>query len=242
MALGFLPSFGLRRQAKTGSLFGRFLFSLIPIFVVASMIGLALVSNVFLWAERDRINERIGIFTTRIAAILKKEADLGNGRLSANLVNLLLVDPAIHCVEMIDGRGRVLADAPDKIGCQKTGNRKTLLVPFAVIPGSQLRVQYDEAEILASEKRKEQFSMFAMLIGLFVAMGASWFSFRSIVGRPMKVLLAAIRNAGTSEDVAIIKHEAADEMGEVIGAFNEMQLKLGEEARRNREALRTLQA
>ena len=31
--------------------------------------------------------------------------------------------------------------------------------------------------------------------------------------------------------------QPADEMGEVIGAFNEMQVKLGEEARRNREAL-----
>ena len=35
----------------------------------------------------------------------------------------------------------------------------------------------------------------------------------------------------------MIKHQTADEMGEVIGAFNEMQVKLAEEARRNREAL-----
>jgi diguanylate cyclase (GGDEF)-like protein/PAS domain S-box-containing protein len=237
MALGLLQSLGLRKRAKTGSLFGRFLFFLIPIFVVASMLGLALVSNVFLRAERDSINERISIFTTRIASVLKKEAELGNGRISANLVNLLLVDPAIHCVELIGGRGRVLANAPGETGCQKAGNRKTLLVPFADIPGSKLRVQYDEAEIATSEKRKEQFSMLAMLIGLFVAMGASWFSFRSIVERPMKVLLEAIKSAGGSGDVAIIKHQTADEMGEVIGAFNEMQVKLGEEARRNREAL-----
>jgi diguanylate cyclase (GGDEF)-like protein/PAS domain S-box-containing protein len=53
----------------------------------------------------------------------------------------------------------------------------------------------------------------------------------------MKALLAAIRTTGASGDLAIVKHKPADEMGEVIGAFNEMQLKLSEEARRNREAL-----
>ncbi|MEQ1522787.1 MAG: diguanylate cyclase, partial [Aestuariivirga sp.] len=201
------------------------------------MLGLALVSNVFLRAERDSINKRISTFTTRIASVLKEEAQLGNGELSTGLVRLLMLDPAIQCVELIGRSGHVLAEAPRQSGCQKAGNRKTLLVPFSDSRGSQLRVQYDEAEIATSEKRKEQFSALAMLIGLFVAMGASWFSFRSIVGRPMKVLLKAIRNAGASGTVAIIEHPPADEMGEVIEAFNEMQVKLGEEARRNRQAL-----
>jgi hypothetical protein len=98
MAVGFLQSLGLREPAKTGSLFGRFLFFLIPIFVVASMLGLALVSNVFLRAERDSINKRINMFTARMASVLEEEAQRGNGKLSANLVNLLLLDPAIHCV------------------------------------------------------------------------------------------------------------------------------------------------
>ena len=228
---------GTREQAKTGSLFGRFLLFLVPIFVVASMLGLALVSNLFLRAERDSINARIGVFSTRIAAIIKKETELGNDRLNTNLVNLLLADPAIRCVELIDTDGRVLADAPDKVGCQKLDNKKTLLAPFADKTNTMLRVQYDEAEIVASELGKQQFSMLAMLIGLFVAMGASWFSFSSIVGRPVKALLTAIRTTGESGDMAIVKHGSADEMGEVIGAFNEMQLKLSEEARRNREAL-----
>ena len=237
MAVGLLQSLGLRGRAKTGSLFGRFLFFLIPIFVVASMFGLILVSSVFLRAERDSINKRINTFTTRIASVLKEEVQRGNGRFNANLVNLLLLDPAIHCVELVGRSGHVLADAPRVTGCQKSGNRKTVVVPFSDSRGSQLRVQYDEAEIATSEKRKEQFSALAMLIGLFVAMGASWFSFRSIVERPMKVLLEAIRNASASGDVAIVEHQTADEMGAVIGAFNEMQVKLGEEARRNREAL-----
>ncbi len=237
MVVGFLHALGLAQRAKTGSLFGRFLLFLIPIFVVASMLGLALVSNVFLGAERDSVNKRISTFTTRIASVLKGEAELGNGKLSANLVNLLLLDPAIHCVELVGRSGHVLADAPRETGCQKTGYRKTVMVPFSDSRGSQLRVQYDEAEIATSEKRKAQFSALAMLIGLFVAMGASWFSFRSIVERPMKVLLEAIRNAGVSGDVAMIKHRTADEMGQVIGAFNELQVKLAEEARRNREAL-----
>ena len=237
MAVVSTPSFGAGQKAKIGSLFGRFLFSLIPIFVVASMIGLALVSNISLRAESDNINERIGVFTTRIAAIIRKETDLGNGRLNTNLVNLLLVDPAIRCVEMVDGRGQVLAGAPDRAGCQNKGDRKTLLVHFTGETDSLLRVQYDAAEIVASEQSKRQFSMVAMMIGLFVAMGASWFSFRSIVGLPMNSLLAAIRTIGASGKLAIVKHQPHDEMGEVIGAFNEMQLKLSDEARRNREAL-----
>ena len=237
MAIGLFQSPGLRDQARTGSLFGRFLLFLIPIFVVASMLGLALVSNVFLRAERDSINKRISTFTTRIASVLKEDAQLGNGKLSTDLVHLLMLDPAIQCVELIGRSGHVLAEAPRQSGCQKAGTRKTVMVPFSDSRGSQLRVQYDEAEIATSEKRKEQFSALAMLIGLFVAMGASWFSFRSIVGRPMKVLLRAIRSAGASGDVAIIEHPPADEMGEVIEAFNEMQVKLGEEARRNRQAL-----
>ncbi len=207
MAVGFLHSLGMHERAKTGSLFGRFLFFLIPIFVVASMLGLGLVSNVFLRAERDSINKRISTFTTRIASVLKEETQRGDGKLSANLVNLLLLDPAIHCVELVGRSGHVLADAPRQTGCEKAGNRKTVVIPFSDSRGSQLRVQYDEAEIATSEKRKEQFSALAMLIGLFVAMGASWFSFRSIVERPMKVLLEAIRNAGANGDVAIIEHQ-----------------------------------
>ena len=109
MTAGFLQSLGMRERAKTGSLFGRFLFFLIPIFVVASMLGLALVSNVFLRAERDSINKRISTFTTRIASVLKEEVQLGNGKLNVNLVNLLLLDPAIHCVELVGRSGHVLA-------------------------------------------------------------------------------------------------------------------------------------
>ena len=55
----------------------RFLVFLIPIFVVASMLGLGLVSNVFLRAERDSVNKRISTFTTRIASVLKGKP---NGR------------------------------------------------------------------------------------------------------------------------------------------------------------------
>ena len=237
MAVASASSLGTGGQTRTGSLFGRFLLFLIPIFVAASMIGLVLVSNISIRAESDNINERIGVFTTRIAAIIKGETDLGNGRLGSNLVNLLLVDPAIRCVEMVDSHGRVLADAPDKVGCQNLSDKKTLLVPFPGQTDMMLRVQYDAAEILASETSKRQFSMVAMLIGLFVAMGASWYCFRSIVGQPMNALLAAIRSIGASGKLAIVNHQTPDEMGEVIGAFNEMQLKLGEEARRNREAL-----
>ena len=114
MGVASTQMLGSGEQAKIGSLFGRFLFFLVPIFVVASMLGLAFVSNVLLRAERDSINDRIGVFTTRIATIIKTETGPDNGRLNTNLVNLLLVDPAIRCVEMIDSGGRVLADAPDK--------------------------------------------------------------------------------------------------------------------------------
>src|SRR5688572_26954220 len=108
MAIDLLQSPGLRGRAKTGSLFGRFVFFLIPIFVVASMLGLTLVSSVFLRAERDSINKRINTFTTRIASFFKQETQWGDGKFSANLVNLLLLDPAIHCVELVGRSGHVL--------------------------------------------------------------------------------------------------------------------------------------
>ncbi|MGB9141031.1 MAG: EAL domain-containing protein [Aestuariivirga sp.] len=224
-------------QAEKTSLFGRFLLFLIPVFIAASMFGLILVSGLFPHAERNGISARVGSFTARIAAVIEAESYLANGAVNTSLVDLLRIDPAIRCVEMIGGGNRVLAEAPDKTGCQGSAGDKTLLVPFAGKAGSTLRVKFDEAEILASENSRRGFSMFALLLGLFVALGASWLSFRSIVDRPMKSLFAAIRTTAANGEVAIVQYGPADEISEVIGAFNDMQLKLREEVRRNRETL-----
>ena len=226
--------------AGTTRLLRRFLRLLIPAFLLASTLGLYAISALTFGDERSGVATRVSSLASRTATVLNS---LPQGELRAprdSILTLLLSDPAITCAQLIDGDGRMLAVAPAQLGCRESNATATIDSPIRSQSGAVLRVHYNLAELEERSQLFRIFTLLSLLGSLVVAAAASWFSFRLTVGRPVHALLQAIRTTHLLGKPTKVEVVPDDEMGSVILAFNDMQDKLDEEARRNAEALRRL--
>jgi diguanylate cyclase (GGDEF)-like protein/PAS domain S-box-containing protein len=230
----------LPSPAGTTRLLTRFLRLLLPVFLLASSIGLYLLGAVTFGDERSTIVTRVGNVAARTASALNK-LPAGDVSVQQNaILSLLLADPAITCAQLFDSKRQVLAAAPARVGCRNTQGDATTTVPVASLEGAALHVRYHLTELEDRSQIFRIFTLFALLGSLGVATAASWFSFRLIVGRPVNALLNGIRTTHLLGKPTKIDHVPDDELGAVILAFNDMQDKLEDEARSNKEALRRL--
>lgn len=224
----------------TTRLLTRFLRLLLPVFLLASSLGLYVLGAFTFGDERANIAMRIGNLTARTANAINKIPDnLGNHQRNA-VLSLLLADPAVACAVIVDENKNVLAAAPARIGCRGAETAAQAEVKLQSPAGSSLCVKYNLTELEDRGQLFRIFTLMALLGSLVVAAAASWFSFRVTVGKPVNALLSAIRTThllGRPTKVALVPD---DELGSVIHAFNDMQDKLEGESRRNTEALRRL--
>ncbi len=226
--------------AGTTRLLRRFLRLLLPAFLIASTIGLYVLSTLTFGDERSGVAIRVSNLAFRTAAVLNALPD-GDVKAAQNsILTLLLSDPAVACAQLSDGDGRIVAIEPVQLGCKDTAATSVAEAPVQSLSGGVLRVHYNLAELEARSQLFKIFTLLALLGSLIVAAAASWFSFRVTVARPVHALLQAIRATQVLGKPTKIDHVPDDEMGSVILAFNDMQDKLNAEARRNAEALRRL--
>lgn len=226
--------------AGTTRLLRRFLRLLLPAFLLASTIGLYVLSTLTFGDERSSVVMRVSNLASRTAAVLNT---LPAGEMKApqnSILTLLLSDPAISCAQLFDGEGRLVAVAPARLGCRDATATAIADAPVRAQPGMFLRVHYNLSELEERSQIFRIFTLLSLLGSLIVAAAASWFSFRLTVGRPVHALLQAIRTTHLLGTPTKIDDVPDDEMGSVILAFNDMQDKLDAEARRNAEALRRL--
>lgn len=229
-----------KAPAGTTRLLRRFLSLLLPVFLLASSLGLYLLGVVTFGDERSSVVARVGNIASRAAAALNKLPP-GDIKVQQDAVlSLLLADNAVSCAQVYDANNVILAAAPVRVGCRGIRADAMANIPLQVPRGASLRVRYTLTEL---EERSQHFQIFTFLAlfgSLAVAAAASWFSFRVTVGRPVNALLDAIRTTHLLGKPARISEAPDDEMGSVILAFNEMQSKIEDEAQRNAEALRRL--
>lgn len=224
-------------------LFCKFLLVLAPAFLVSSLLGLSLIAEHMAQDTHNQLSARIGTQAAHIAAALGRGYQSGDTGASQDLLSTLLYDPAILCAEVRSGFGDAsVLNAPRGLGCIGQEQAEHFKIPVGVDHGKVLHVRFSSDEVEATRRNYREFSLLAMLLGLLISAGASYIGFRLIIGRPLKALLHAIRHAGTSAQPVCVPSSGRDELGIVIGAYNQMQENLFEESRRVRQKTAELRA
>lgn len=228
------------QKLSTRKLFGKFLLVQMPVFALALLLGISVLTRIFSRDEVNQLNARVGNLSARVAALLAQSHVQSDPRQAETYLALLLADTAVRCAELVDS-GRIVASAPRKIGCKGQSEYLDLEVPLPVARKQTIRLKYTTAELAVVNASKQRFNYLAMIMSLLLATLAGWVAFRLIVGKPVATLLGAIRRSARSGRAVRVTDRPSDELGTVIDAFNSMQERLAAEAERNMSALSHLQ-
>jgi len=204
-------------------LFAKFLLVLVPVFLLLTVPGLALLAQFEAHHEKEALASRIGSQAARVATSLARHDAAVNLHMAHDLLAFLAADRAFVCAEFRNRKdSRVLAAAPPQIGCLNQDSRHRLELPIGEDEMTSLVVQFSSDEIVEAQKLHRSIDITMLGIGIVVAVLAASFGFRIIVGKPLGQLLAAIRrNFETGERTAITV-SSNDELATVIVAFNGM--------------------
>ena len=220
-------------RTPTLGLYLRLTAVMAPTFLAFAGAGLWWLSEKNLLRSEEAMSMRIGNATARVGGALERLSDQPGGATDwsapyvADLMQTLLGDPAIRCVELVDpGTGRQLAVVPQGLGCK--GADDALTLPYEVYswPITELVTHFDEREIATVKRYQRDFLLLLLAGGILVATLANWVSFRVIVGRPLRALLSRLErtraeavsaNASKSEFLAKMSHEIRTPMNGILG-------------------------
>jgi diguanylate cyclase (GGDEF)-like protein/PAS domain S-box-containing protein len=153
------------------------------------------------------------------------------------LLGTLMADQAVRCAELFSGRtGERLSLVPPRIGCTGEVIDVSIEMPLDGPDDDRLVVHLSTAEIAQARQSRRELALIMLVVGLAIALGACWFGFRLIVGRPLDSLLQAIRLSERSGEAHLAPHASNDEIGRITGAFNDMQTRMQADANRLRQA------
>jgi diguanylate cyclase (GGDEF)-like protein/PAS domain S-box-containing protein len=200
------------------------------LFIIA--LGLSHLAKTRELKAEEEFSARIGHLAARISSLVA-DAEQNQDREAANrYLNLLIADRGVLCAEVLDnGQPSTQLAAPRRVGCKGSQPSSVFEIPLPSQEERTLRIGLNSDEIAAVRRDFREFSMLLATGALLVAALASWLAFRRVIGRPLSMLLAGIRDTALSRSRRKVQKVAEDELGEVVEAFNEMQVLLEEESR-----------
>jgi signal transduction histidine kinase len=233
---------------RTSRLFVQLSAILVPSFLLASGVALAFLSSRDATVFEDALSTRLGGFSARTAAALERHAwaEEGERRWSAvlprELLSNLLADPAILCARL-ESATAILAEVPTGLGCASVAHDGVFSVPLEEADGAPLTlaIGYSKAEVTEARRLRREFSLILLGGALLIALAASWFAFRVIVGRPLKTLLEELLIArreiersgrAKTEFLAAISHDIRTPLNGVIALADELRRDLRDEEHR----------
>ena len=206
---------------------------MVPTFLFFAGAGLLWLSEKNLLRSEEAMSMRIGNATARLGGALERYSDQSAGATDwtapvvTDLMQTLLGDPAIRCVELVDPEtGGQLAVVPQGLGCKGAGDALTLPYEVYSWPITELVTRFDEREIETVKRYQRDFLLLLLAGGILVATLANWLSFRVIVGRPLRSLLSRLEHAraeaitandAKSDFLARMSHEIRTPMNGIIG-------------------------
>ncbi len=230
----------MRERLSTRKLFGKFLLVQMPVFALASILGLTLLASIFASDERNQLSARVGNLAARVGALVARDTVQTDVAQMETYLGLLMSDTAVRCAEVTVSSHPVAA-APRKIGCKGQTGYQDLRLPVPGRPGQVMTIKFTDAELALVNAEKSRFTYAAITLSLLMASLASWFAFSWIIGRPVRDLLTAIRRSANKGGASYVSTHPSDELGTVIAAFNKMQGRLASEAEQRQQSLQRLQ-
>jgi diguanylate cyclase (GGDEF)-like protein/PAS domain S-box-containing protein len=218
----------------------RFLRLIIPSFVIAVSVSLYFATNFTFGNERLQLANRMENLTWRTSLALGTIDHANFAKASQPLLGLLLADSSVSCAVIVDRLGNIVSAAPPNGGCATGDTTGQVDAQLNFPDKARLYIRYNTREIEARVQAFRAYTLLALLAGFLTAVGSSWYSFQRTVGSPLKAMVDAIYQTKITGKPVRVNVQLADEVGEVISAFNDMQERLETEATRNTAALRRL--
>lgn len=234
-------------------LFAKIVIIILPCFSLVSGIGLYVIVEQEVGAATDQLALRVGNAAARAASGLTRlsarspplaaDDSFPDLLLAGELLNSMMADPAVRCVELrVKAGSPVIAAAPRRLGCraENPGELNRLNLPVMIASNSTpwiLFVMFDSDELAALRHSRLDHALFVLLSGIFIAVLSAGIAFHFEVQRPLSALLNAIRATGDGQCKPVSFSSKSDELGVVINAFNELQVLLTREKARVSDAM-----
>lgn len=218
---------GQRRQ----TLRGKFLRVTIPL-IFLSVIGV--FSVIELMTHRAALQH---LEQTLNAALRTQAAALANPlwNLDHDQIRLALeaiaTNRVILSARVLGENGEAMGQVGDGPGAGADDDRITLSSPIVFDAGAGPKtigtLEYVATRQFVNEQTRNRLLIAAViaLIAVAIEVAAALYALRTIIGRPLAQLLAAINTARTGADRQPVNWSSSDELGQVIDAYNEMQAK-----------------
>ena len=218
-------------RLSAGKLFLKFLAYMAPVFLALAALGLHGVTRYAVRGESDLLAARVGNHGARMAAALGR---FDAGRLAdagPDLMGSLMADPAIGCAEYraAEKSAPDLA-VPALAGCAGQGGGLIKLDIAGDAPGQLLTIYYSSEEVDSAARNYLILGGLVGLAGLLAALIAGGIGFQRTIGAPLSRLRRGIQERAGSGRTSVVASAARDELGDVISAFNALQLQIEEAA------------
>lgn len=205
------------------SLSAKFLIVVVPVFLALSVPGLTLLVNHELRQEHDGLATRIGAAAARAATLLDRHDGVQNQRLARDVLTSLVIDRAFLCAELrIADTAKALVQVPANMGCRGQAEGADLSLPIGVPGAARLFIKFSDAELVYAKTKRRTLALLVVGLSFLFAILAAAIGFRLIVGRPLGQLLSAIRRSTETGVRTPLNNRRKDELGVVMGAFDEM--------------------
>jgi diguanylate cyclase (GGDEF)-like protein/PAS domain S-box-containing protein len=195
----------------------------VPVFLCIAGAGIHMAAERYIESMSQNLAARVGTLVGRMTSLVTADIAANDPALASRLFSTMMSDAAITCSDVIiDGAAVKALAQPRNLGCTKLVPEKIVTATMLSMQGATLKVGFSEAEIRLLEDDTKQFGLFAALAALVVAGLAGVLAFGISVGRPIRRLLTAMRNAGTTGDTHVAV-TSQDEIGRLCLEYNAMQ-------------------
>jgi diguanylate cyclase (GGDEF)-like protein len=204
----------------------KFLLLLVPTFILVSAIGVLLIGQQDQNRSVEQLALRVGNLSARVASALGRHGAPEKPQLAEELLGLFGNEPAVRCAEWhrTESYGQVLARYPAVVGCKSDLHAaQTAPLVLPVNDGeSWLSIQYSEGPVNAAVAARARWLLVLLLAALGAAVLSALVAFRFIIGRRLSLLHKAMMNAPRGRTAGLDAPKGADELADMIRAYNAM--------------------
>jgi signal transduction histidine kinase len=202
----------------------KFLLILIPIVSVFTCAVIILIGFVRYQESTERLVDEVTLVATSSAHTLAGPIWARNRNVIQDVVDSLVVASQISCAQVLGNEGGITFAAKGEPCATSDGKTKTVSADV-VYAGERLgTVVLGINPAVAAWELKETLAEIAWLFLALTAAGivAAIVALRATVLAPLERLLSAIRDNGGETLNSPVEWRSGDELGEVIGAYNDM--------------------
>lgn len=201
----------------------KFLLHLIPVFIVITAAGIAVLSYYDHKSDGDALAARMGNNAARLANSLVAHNAHMHPMMAGDLIGYLSADRALLCAEYrATENNRLIAATPAHLGCTGTTEGYRLTVPVGTQNKQTLLVVFSDTELVSAANSRRVQQLILIAAAFVIALVSAVIGFRQIVSKPLSRLHQSIQRITETGERVPVTAPAGDKLGEIIGAFNEM--------------------